>query len=401
MAGKQETGRGRNMWEVRGDERSYGKELTVLVEMEGEDRITMMELLKSVKEECGGVIGCRYKTPKEYELTMEDGKAKEKILDGLKIRNSRVMVKEVDCMEVVVSFLGLPMYIQDGEILNKLKDWGVTAASKIKRRMWPGMDIADGTRFLKVKFTNIVKSLPYSTKFETLGGTEHFRVIHDRQVKVCRLCIQPGHVVRDCPSFRCFRCDKQGHYARECKEENCNMCGMRPGLCVCETLAAAEDGNTGEIWPDLYEMEESEEEEIAEGETSTSTWGKEKGEEKREDIESESSQEDAGSRQRMRERKKKVSKPGKEMVPRDLESEDGDGKREKNGDEGGAKSQGGKHGEEKNMKKDEGGGNEKEIPENPVTNVEEDMDTREGKSVLRKRKKKRADEHKEESKSLT
>ncbi len=90
------------MWEARGDERSYGKELTVLVEMEGEDRISMMELLKSVKEECGGVIGCRYKTPKEYELTMEDGKAKEKILDGLKIRNSRVMVKEVDCMEVVV-----------------------------------------------------------------------------------------------------------------------------------------------------------------------------------------------------------------------------------------------------------------------------------------------------------
>ncbi len=52
------------------------------------------------------------------------------------------------------------------------------------------------------------------------------------------------------------------------------------------------------------------------------------------------------------------------------------------------------------MKKDEGG-KEKEIPENPVTNVEEDMDTREGKSVQRKRKKKRAEEHKEESKSLT
>ncbi len=79
----------------------------------------------------------------------------------------------------------------------------------------------------------------------------------------------------------------------------------------------------------------------------------------------------------------------------------GTGREKKNGDEGGAKIQGGKHGEEKSMKKDEGGGNEKEIPENPVTNVEEDMDTREGKSVLRKRKKRRADEHKEESKSLT
>ena len=43
--------------------------------------------------------------------------------------------------------------------------------SPIKRRMWPGTDIADGTRFLKVKFTETVKSLPYSTKFDTLEGT--------------------------------------------------------------------------------------------------------------------------------------------------------------------------------------------------------------------------------------
>ena len=55
----------------------------------------------------------------------------------------------------------------------------------------------DGTRFCKVKFTEIVQSLPYSTKFETLEGGEYFRVIHDKQVRVCRLCIQSGHIVKD------------------------------------------------------------------------------------------------------------------------------------------------------------------------------------------------------------
>lgn len=96
--------------------------------------------------------------------------------------------------ETVVSFLKLPTYITYEEIIKKLTDWGVTAASTVKRRMWPGTGIADGTRFLKVKFTEKVKSLPYSTKFEIVGGTEHFRVLHDRQVKVCRLCIQTAEL---------------------------------------------------------------------------------------------------------------------------------------------------------------------------------------------------------------
>lgn len=109
----------------------------------------------------------------------------------------------------VFSFLNLPTYIQDEEITRKLTEWGVTAVSTIKRRMWPGTDIADGTR---VRFTDTVKSLQYSTKFETMRGTEHFRVIHDRQVKVCRLCSQPGHIARDCPSLKCFKCRKKGHY---------------------------------------------------------------------------------------------------------------------------------------------------------------------------------------------
>lgn len=249
--------------------RNGEKRLSVLVEIEGEDRITMMELLKKVREECGVVIGCRFKTPKEYELTMEEEKGKEKLLDGIKIKNSRVMAKEGDCLEMVVSFLGLPTYIQDEEILNKLTEWGVKAVSKVKRRMWPGTDIADGTRFLKVKFNDVVKSLPYSTKFETLGGTEHFRVIHDRQVKVCRLCIKPGHIVRDCPSFRCFKCGEQGHYARECKEANCVTCNMRPGLCVCETPSEMEEENSNEEDSDLYEVIEEVEIVGEEGEVTT------------------------------------------------------------------------------------------------------------------------------------
>lgn len=119
-------------------------------------------------------------------------------MDGFKIKNSLIIGKEIENDEMVVSFLNLPTYIEDEIILEKLNDWGVRAISTIKRRMWPGTMIADRTRYMKVEFSEDVKSLPYSTKFETAGGMEHFRVIHDRQIRVCRLCIQPGHVVRDC-----------------------------------------------------------------------------------------------------------------------------------------------------------------------------------------------------------
>ncbi len=71
--------------------------------------------------------------------------------------------------------------------------------TKIKRRVYPGTNIADGTRYVKVKFPKEVKSLPYRAQFETAEGAQYFRVIHDRQEKLCCMCMQPGHIFRDCP----------------------------------------------------------------------------------------------------------------------------------------------------------------------------------------------------------
>ena len=136
------------------------------------------------------------------------------------------MAKELGNDEPVVSFLNLPAYITDEDIYEKLQGWKVNATTPIKRRMWPVTDIVDGTRFCKVKFTDSVQSLPYSTKFNTVEGFEYFRVIHDNQVKVCRLCIQPGHILKECPEFICHKCGEQGHYARECSNigDICRRC---------------------------------------------------------------------------------------------------------------------------------------------------------------------------------
>lgn len=153
--------------------------------------------------------------------------------------------------------------MEDEDIIQKLTDWGVSPASPIKRRMWPGSRILDGTRFLKVKFNDKVQSLPYSTKFSTAVGTDLFRVIHDRQVKVCKLCRQPGHILRDCPDFQC---GGQGHYAIEClnkTESKCMFCRNVMSKCGCNEADEAssvpsEDGSLAHSVEERGQMAESE-----------------------------------------------------------------------------------------------------------------------------------------------
>jgi len=215
----------------------FEKENTVQIDLEGEEKISTLELMKNLKILCGGLLACRVLTEKKYEVTLSSAAGKRRLMDGFKIGTTNVIAKELINDELVVSFLGLPAYITDEEILGKLQGWGVSAVSAIRRRVWPGTQVADGTRFVKVKFTDTVQSLPYSTRFNTALGPEYFRVIHDKQVKVCRICIQPGHILRDCPEFLCHTCGVQGHYARECsakkEKDKCQICHYTTKECKC------------------------------------------------------------------------------------------------------------------------------------------------------------------------
>ena len=230
------------------NQQKYDKDLTVILELQGTIPVSAMELMRAVRALCGGLVACRATGQRAYEVTLSHIKGKERILDGFKIGETVIHAKGLHNDELVVSFLNLPAYITDEEILAKLESWGVGAVSPIRRRMWPGTKVADGTRFLKVKFNEKVQSLPYSARFETALGPEYFRVIHDRQVKVCRMCLQPGHILRDCPDFFCHKCGVQGHYARECgakgegEEDRCGKCKNGVNQCVCNE-SREEDSN--------------------------------------------------------------------------------------------------------------------------------------------------------------
>lgn len=127
----------------------------------------------------------------------------------------------------------LLVFLEDEDILEKLEGWGVCPISKIKRRLYPCTNVEDGTRFVKVRFPREVVSLPYSTKLETEEGPQYFQVMHSHQVKTCRLCMSPDHVVKDCPEFKCFKCEERGHFARDCNAVVCPECNVVLNKCEC------------------------------------------------------------------------------------------------------------------------------------------------------------------------
>ncbi len=199
------------------------KNATASVECQREGAL---DIIKAVMQKIGEgkVLAVRPKQTNEYEVTLKREEDTEILMDGLDIKGMTFEVKRLHNRDYVVSFMHLPAYIDDEDILNKLEQWGVIPLSMIKRRVYPGSNIEDGTRFVKARFPREVVSLPYSTKMETAEGPQYFRVMHSHQVKTCRLCMIPDHVVKDCPDFRCYKCEERGHFARDCNAVKCPDC---------------------------------------------------------------------------------------------------------------------------------------------------------------------------------
>ncbi|KAK9969897.1 hypothetical protein ABG768_028038 [Culter alburnus] len=215
--------------------RVYLKEATVTVELGQVKDARAADIIKAVAERIGEgkILAVRPKQTKEYEVTLENENDTELLLDGLTINGVTCEVKRLQNRDYVVSFMHLPVYMADEEVLNKLDGWGVFPISKIKRRVYPGTNIEDGTRFVRTRFPKEVASLPYSTKMETAEGPQYFRVMHSHQVKTCRLCMSPEHVVKDCPEFKCFKCEERGHFARDCNAVVCPDCKVVLNKCEC------------------------------------------------------------------------------------------------------------------------------------------------------------------------
>ncbi|XP_044043669.1 uncharacterized protein LOC122872054 [Siniperca chuatsi] len=276
-------GNGNNEVSGKFVERKYLKEATVIVNVENVDEVRAGDIIKAVTEQCGHgkILALRPRQGKEFELTMEKEEMCDNLMDGLRIKGMDCEVKSLQNRDYVVSFMHLPVYLDDGKILEKLEGWGVDPISKIKRRCYPGTDIEDGTRFLKVRFPKEVASLPYSTRLETAEGQQYFRVMHSHQVKTCRLCMSPDHLMKDCPNFTCYKCEERGHFARDCNAVRCPECQEVLNKCEC-WMEGEEGGREKQVGGQVHEGNNEEdgqtdERQEEEGQSNTEEGEREKG----------------------------------------------------------------------------------------------------------------------------
>ena len=216
------------------------KELTLIVDVDDNKRVSARSVIEEAENICGegNVLAVVPRSGNIYEITVKDKKSSEDLVNApFQVDGKRFQCNAVYSEEKVVSFLHLPAFISDYEIKRKLDDYRAEMMSPIKRRMYPGTNIADGTRYVVVKFPPNISSLPYTMKFD-LGNNkfEYIRVKHDNQSKVCSKCLSSDHLYAECPMNKCYRCNDFGHLSKYCPSEPCERCNLYPSKCKCTSL---------------------------------------------------------------------------------------------------------------------------------------------------------------------
>lgn len=147
-------------------QRNYCRENTITVDVIDNGQVKH-DIIKFVHEHCGlgAMFACVPRSGNLYEITLDGKTPNQYLLEGIKIGDKIFKCKELVQTSVMVSFLHLPAYIEDEEIENTLEAMKVEMVSQIKRRLYPRTNIANGTRYVRVKLPPNMSSFPYIIKF--------------------------------------------------------------------------------------------------------------------------------------------------------------------------------------------------------------------------------------------
>lgn len=239
--------------------RRYLKDATVKIHDIDNVQIGAMAVISTAEDICGKNTVLAVVPDKDlknsYEITMDGIQNAWKLTNGFKIGEKEYECTLAASASVIVSFMYIPAYIEDEDLLRKLREKNIEILSPVYRKTYQLTQVANGTRCVRVKFPPGIRSLAWSMAFETSYGRRYFKVVHDNQIKVCSGCYSPGHIYRECPEFRCLGCGEQGHGKRDCKASMCGRCRLLPLLCKCEKNRERRNDNMDNDKDDLPETQ--------------------------------------------------------------------------------------------------------------------------------------------------
>jgi hypothetical protein len=191
------------------------KKRTIYISDKGYNHV---DFIKGIEEEIGGGrIHGVVKTGLTWQITLKEGVEVEDLAEsGLRVKGDDVEVKLVSRNIVTVSFLGVPSYISEDELSERLREFGVTQKAPWTRKKYADYpEIESGILFTRIEIPSNVASLPYATKISYV----YVSVKHNGQTKVCNRCLSPDHLARSCPEgIKCYYCGLPGHIKRNCPD---------------------------------------------------------------------------------------------------------------------------------------------------------------------------------------
>ncbi|KAK6190742.1 hypothetical protein SNE40_002539 [Patella caerulea] len=219
------------------EKRSYSKECLVEINVVNLKDINIDDFIQAVEDTIGEgqCYACVPRGQGQLEITVSTTKKAKKLSAGVKVGDRNYECRMLFSPFTIVSFMNIPPYIDDDIIVEKLRYHGIELVSDVIRHYYKNhRSCENGTRHVKCRFPDHIKSLPWAMNFDTIDGLKSFRVIHNNQTKVCFKCFGNDHVIAECPNIKCRRCFNYGHMGTKCPASRCDKCFKFDHECICE-----------------------------------------------------------------------------------------------------------------------------------------------------------------------